>query len=278
VSISHDGPGQKHRGPDPFDDPKTDKAIRDLYQLKKAAGDPISIGAMIHAHNPDRAEVAAWMREKLQDPDVNIGEGAIIEVYDEGAKQDSPRTHDQRQMLRQTSFRNIRHGADSNFSITGLRMTEWLDTMQHGRMLDSVGMRCGMDREDTLTVDLMGNVITCQNTSIASKAPNGEPHKAGNIGDLSAVEIRTSVHFMNRAHCHGCPVVQTCKGGCMFLTGDLFDASCENTYTDHIPYFAAAVEALTGYVPIYVEDEANELPEERKDIFGYGKPARCQVP
>ena len=58
----------------------------------------------------------------------------------------------------------------------------------------------------------------------------------------------------------------------MYLTGDLFDASCENAYTDHIPYFAVAVETLTGYVPIYIEDEAGDLPEERKDIFGYGKP------
>jgi uncharacterized protein len=129
-----------------------------------------------------------------------------------------------------------------------------------------------MDREDTLTIDLLGNVITCQNTSTAAKAPNGEMHKAGNIGEFSAIEVRTSVHFMNRDHCRGCPVVQTCKGGCMFLTGDLFNASCDNTYTDHISYFAAAVEALTGYVPIYIEDEANDLPEERKDIFGYGKP------
>jgi uncharacterized protein len=234
---------------------------------------------MIHAHNPDRAEVASWMREKLQDPDINIGEGAIIEIYDEAAKQDSPKTNNERQMLRKISFSNIRYGADNNFNITRLRMNEWLETMQYGRMLDSLGMRCGMDREDTLTVDLMGNVITCQNTSIAAKAPNGESHKGGNIADLSAVKITTSVHFMNRRHCPGCPVVQTCKGGCMFLTGDLFDASCENTYTDHIPYFAAAVEALTGYVPIYVEDEANELPEERKDIFGYGKPKPfgCEV-
>ena len=130
-----------------------------------------------------------------------------------------------------------------------------------------------MDEADTLTVDLMGNVLTCQNTSAASRAPNGEPHGAGTIENLYAIEINTSVHFMNRDHCSGCPVVQSCRGGCMFLTGDLFDASCDNTFTDHVAYFAAAVEALTGYVPIYIEDEADNLPEERKDIFGYGKPA-----
>ncbi|MGB8699544.1 MAG: radical SAM protein [Thermosynechococcaceae cyanobacterium] len=272
ISISHDGPGQKFRGLDPFENPEKAEAILDLYRRKKAVDDPISIGAMIHAHNPDRAAVVEWFQEKFCDSDINIGEGAVIEVYDELAKQNSPSNYETHLMLRQTSFRNIRYQADSNFGISKIRISEWLSTMQTGRMLDSLGMRCGMDAADTLTVDLMGNVITCQNTSTMSEAPNGEPHKSGNIDNIKDIEIKTSVHFMNRVHCRGCPVVQTCKGGCMFLTGELFNASCDNTFTDHIPYFVAAVEILTGYVPIYIEDEAGNLPEERKDIFGYGKP------
>jgi uncharacterized protein len=273
VSMSHDGPGQKYRGPDPFDDPEKADAILDLYRRKKAAGDPMSVGAMIHAQNPDRAAVAAWLREKFHDAEINIGEGSVIQVYDEGAKQNSPKARSDHLQLRETSFRNIRHRADRNFSVSGLRMHEWLDTMQHGRILDGLGMSCGMDEADTLTVDLMGNVLTCQNTSAASRAPNAEPHRAGSIKNLHAVEVKTSVHFMNRDRCHGCPVVQSCRGGCMFLTGDLFDASCDNAFTDHVPYFAAAVEALTGYVPVYIEDDAGRLPDERKDPFGYGKPA-----
>jgi len=271
--MSHDGPGQKYRGPDPFDDPEKADAILDLYRRKKAAGDPMSVGAMIHAQNPDRAAVAAWLREKFHDAEINIGEGSVIQVYDEGAKQNSPKARSDHLQLRETSFRNIRHRADRNFSVSGLRMHEWLDTMQHGRILDGLGMSCGMDEADTLTVDLMGNVLTCQNTSAASRAPNAEPHRAGSIKNLHAVEVKTSVHFMNRDRCHGCPVVQSCRGGCMFLTGDLFDASCDNAFTDHVPYFAAAVEALTGYVPVYIEDDAGRLPDERKDPFGYGKPA-----
>jgi uncharacterized protein len=102
VSISHDGPGQKYRGPDPFDDPEKWDAIMDLYRRKKAAGDPMSFGAMIHAQNPDRAAVAAWLREKLQDPEINIGEGAVIEVYDEGTKENSPATRGEHLMLRET--------------------------------------------------------------------------------------------------------------------------------------------------------------------------------
>ena len=268
VSLSHDGPGQKFRGPDPFSDADKTTAILDLYWRKKQAGDPVTVGAMIHAENGDRAEVALWLSEKFGDPDISIGEGAIIEVYDKDATEMSPKTRAQHLELRNVSLRNIRQRKDRAFHVARTRMGEWLDTMQRGRMLDSLGMKCGMDLPDTLTVDLMGNVITCQNTSIASHAPNGHPHKGGTIDDLDAVEIKTSVHFLNRDHCQGCPVVQACKGGCMYLTGDLFYASCNNTFTDHIPYFAAAVEALTGYTPIYIEDEAGRLPEVRRDIFG----------
>ena len=272
VSISHDGPGQRVRGPDPFDNEQQASAILDLYKRKKASGDQVIVGAMIYAENGDRAAISRSLSEKFEDPDIIIGEGAIIEVYDRGGKDVNPKEHQDHLKLRTTSLRNIRGRADRAFMISRMRMGEWLGTMQYGRMLDSLGMKCGMDQTDTLTIDLLGNVLTCQNVSKASAAPNGEAHSGGNIDKIEAVEIKTSVHFMNRSHCHGCPVVQVCKGGCMYLTGDLFYSSCNNTYTDHIPYFAAAVEALTGYLPVYVEDESDCLPEARKDIFGRGKP------
>jgi uncharacterized protein len=277
VSISHDGPGQSVRGPDPLENEQQAAAILDLYKRKKASGDQVTVGAMIYPKNADRAVISRWLSEKFEDPDIIIGEGAIIEVYDRDGKDVSPATLQDHLDLRTASLRNIRARADRAFMVSRMRMGEWLGTMQHGRMLDSLGMKCGMDQSDMLTLDLLGNVLTCQNVSKASAAPNGEAHCGGSIDKIEAVEIKTSVHFMNRSHCHGCPVVQVCKGGCMYLTGDLFYSSCNNTYTDHIPYFAAAVEALTGYLPLYLEDESDCLPEARKDIFGFGKPAPAEV-
>jgi uncharacterized protein len=271
VSISHDGPGQSVRGPDPFDDPDVSEAIFDLYNRKKEAGDNLGFGAMIHAKNADRAEIAQWFEEKFGEP-VFLGEGALVEIYDEGAMDSAVTDREDHLNLRTTSFRNIRSGADSSFMITRQRMDDYYTTMRSGRMLDSLSMKCSMDKPDILTVDLRGEVITCQNVNINAVAENGAPHRAGSLDNLHGVEIRTAIHFLNRDHCHGCPVVQTCKGGCMYLSEDLFKASCNNTYTDHIPYFVAAVEAITGFAPVYIEDEAGYLPEDRKDIFGMGKP------
>jgi uncharacterized protein len=51
----------------------------------------------------------------------------------------------------------------------------------------------------------------------------------------------------------------------MFLEGPLWEASCNNAYSDALPIFAAGIEFLTGLVPIYIE---GHLPEDRKDVFG----------
>ncbi len=51
----------------------------------------------------------------------------------------------------------------------------------------------------------------------------------------------------------------------MFLEGPLWEVSCNNAFSDALPIFAAGIEFLTGWVPIYID---GDLPEDRKDIFG----------
>jgi len=267
IAISHDGPAQAIRGDDPLTNILTAEPIKRLVEEKKKRGKQVSFNTMIHAQNMDRAKVQDWFKERIGD-DVIIGEGAVIEVYDEGAVENSLNTHEQRLAIRNLTHNQLVKSEISNFGIVHDRMNSWMGNMLYGRELSSLGMKCGVDRADTLIVDLAGNVITCQNGSAGATAPNGKPHKGGELSDLSGVKIETATHFRNRDHCSGCPVVQECKGGCMFLFDELFYRSCNNTYSDHISFFTAAVELTTGFKPIYIEDEAGKLPEERKDIFG----------
>ena len=51
----------------------------------------------------------------------------------------------------------------------------------------------------------------------------------------------------------------------MFLEGSLWDAGCDNAYSDNIPFLVASVEYLTGFAPYYIE---GDFREDRKDIFG----------
>lgn len=52
----------------------------------------------------------------------------------------------------------------------------------------------------------------------------------------------------------------------MFLEGPLWDASCDNAYSDALPIFAAGIEFLTGLIPVHID---GELRGDRKDIFGF---------
>jgi uncharacterized protein len=272
VAISHDGPGQSVRGPDPFKDILAGPAIRRLYREKKAIGKPISINPMIHAQNPDREAVQKWIIDAIGDDEVALGEGAVIEVYDEGAKENSLNTEQDRIDMRVRTYDHILNHKIDNYMVVQQRMNEWLNVLQDGRELKSLGMKCGMDSPDNITVDLAGNVVTCQNVSSVATAPNGKSHLGGTIDALSEVKIETSVHFANRDHCSNCPVVQSCKGGCMYLVGDLFYASCNNTYSDHLPFLAASIKLITGKDPVYIVDEDNKLPLDRRDILGEGLP------
>ena len=145
------------------------------------------------------------------------------------------------------------------------RMMSFVNSIRFNRPASSLGQKCGMDKSDSIAVDLKGNVLTCQNVSARSTAPNGESHRIGYVSDLASVALRTSTHWSKRAECPQCPVLQICKGACMFLEGPLWERSCDNAYSDALPIFAAGIESLTGLIPVHIE---GEFRSDRKDIFG----------
>ena len=264
IGLSHDGPGQFVRGPDPLDDPQKRTAILDLYKRLSPSG-RISFNAMLNNKNSDRAAIQRFFVELTGDKNVPIGEGAFIEAYDEGGLQNSISALDEKYSFRNLTLEQLRNGSINNFGIARSRIVEWVNSFAHARPAKGLGMKCGMDRENHIVVDLKGNVVTCQNVSIVSNAPNKESHYGGNVSDFEKIQIKTSTHWSKRESCSKCPMLQVCRGSCMFLEGPLFWASCENSFSDHVPFFAVAVEIATGYLPYRIE--ADHLPEHRKSIW-----------
>lgn len=265
VGLSHDGPGQKARGPDPLDDPEKRKWVLDLWSRLGPRG-RMSFNAMTHMGNLDRGATEAFFEKFLGTKDFILGQGDFVDAYDEGGAAASPRTREEHLLFRRTAMRSIREGKSARTDIVGKRIDEWVNSISTHRPSSALGQKCGMDRLDSLAVDLSGYVITCQNVSAAAVAPNGRPHALGHVSNLEAVKLRTSTHWSLRPDCSSCPMLQACKGSCMFLEGDLFRQSCDNAYSDNLPTFAAAVEKLTGFLPFRIIGE--DLPEERMDMWG----------
>lgn len=265
IGISHDGPGQHVRGPDPFEDKQIRKTIFKLFDRRPGQ---ISVNSMIHRDNISRENVQKYFETLLEGREFVIGEGSFIDSYDEGGKAMSLHSEEEHYIFRDNSLREIRENRINRFMIAHKRFMEWVNSISNERHASTLGQKCGMDREDTIAVDLRGNVITCQNVSAVSTAPNGRSHLIGHVSKLDKVRLTTSTHWKFREECVNCPVLQVCKGSCMFLQDELFKKSCDAAYSDHIPFFAYTIERMTGWLPHKIEAQGYELPRERKDLWG----------
>jgi uncharacterized protein len=266
VAISHDGPGQSVRGPDPFDDPEKKKTILNFWKLMHKHN-RISFNAMMNSKNTSRKAVRDYFVELTGDPTVKIGEGGIVDAYDEDGITNSLQTLEEHFSYRRQSFNDI-FSTDGQINNSGIidkidSFTQSVLNHKHSRYLPQ---KCGMDNENTMAIDLRGNVITCQNTSSVEIGMNGENHLSGHITNMEAVEIKTATHWSNRKECSSCPVLHICKGSCMFLDKKFWDISCANAYSDNVALFALSIEKITGYIPITIKGE--DLPLERQDIWG----------
>ena len=265
VGISHDGPGQFVRGPDPLDDPKQKEIILSLFKRRSGK---VSFNSMINKHNMDRKKIQNFFQNLLNTEDFVIGEGSFIDAYDDGGVQNSLSTYEDHLVLRRTTTHQIRDQEINKFMVVHKRMNEWFNSILSQRNAEVLGQKCGMDREDTISVDLRGNILTCQNVSAVSTAPNGRSHLIGHVSNINKARLTTATHWSFREECTNCPVLQVCKGSCMFLQKDLFKKSCDNAYSDHISFFAVAIEMLTGWLPYRIEAQDYNLPEERIDLWG----------
>jgi uncharacterized protein len=246
-----------------LDDPQTRAGILQLIDRLAPKG-RVSINSMVHKDNPSRAALNAWMVERFGQG-VQIGEGSFIDPYDFGGLAQSVPDHQWAQEFSKHAFLEIRKGLVSNMHIASNKVMEFIESVATKRPASVLGQKCGMDRPDNMAVDLAGNVLTCQNTSAAAMAPNGQSHEVGSVTDLDAVRLTTSTHWSHRLDCPNCPVLQLCKGSCMFLEGALWDKGCDNAFADNIAFLAAGFEALTGFAPVFIDGPQRS---DRKDIFG----------
>jgi uncharacterized protein len=266
VAISHDGPGQSVRGPDPFDDPAQKKIILDFYKIMRRQN-RISFNSMLNSKNQSRKAIHDWFIELTGDPTVPLGEGSMVDAYDEDGITNSLDSLEDHFKFRQTTFDEIRF-SDGNigFGIITQKIDDFTKGVLGHQSAEYLNQKCGMDIPGVIATDLRGNVMTCQNVSPVETSKNGESHFGGTIDDIENIALKSATHWMNRPHCKDCPVLQICQGSCMFLDGKYWETSCANAYSDAVVKFALSIEKITGFIPVLIKGEG--LPLERQDVFG----------
>ena len=267
VGVSHDGLGQSVRGVDPFEDPVKKKTILGFYRMQTRLKKGFSFNAMLSRNNQSRKAIYDWFVDLTGDENITLGEGTLVDAYDEDGITNSLQTKADHFNFRQTAVRDILvTGGKIGFTMILGKIDNFVNSTLLQVDAKYLGQKCGMDNEHTLAVDLKGNVLTCQNVSSVEISKNGESHLAGNLANYDDVEIKTSTHWSRRDECPKCPVLQLCQGACMFLDNKYWKTSCANAYSDNVALFTLAIRQITGYTPYFIKGDG--LPLERQDIFG----------
>jgi uncharacterized protein len=131
------------------------------------------------------------------------------------------------------------------------KVDEFMRSQAQSRPLAALGQKCGMDRDDSIAVDMKGNVMTCQNMSASTN------HKIGHVDLFEDISLNTAYHFSTRSECPRCPVVQLCKGACLFLEDGYWEAACDNSFSHNLAVLAAALYYQTqGLILTRIEGES----------------------
>jgi uncharacterized protein len=242
IGLSHDGPGQNLRGPDPLDDPEKRRWIETLLAERPGK---VSINTVLTRKNHSLEAIATWFRERLG-KDVPLALEGVVNTYDAATLLGSGAfDEDDLRHLSDEVFYPLAN--DPNTFGLGERLNGFIRSLVERRPVTALEQKCGMDRADDIAVDLMGNVMTCQNTGAKGV------HKIGHVEAFEEIALDTATHFAFRPECMACPVVQLCKGSCMFLEGEFFAQSCRNEYAYNLGILRAALYHLTGLMLVRVE-------------------------
>jgi uncharacterized protein len=250
VGLSHDGPAQKFRGPDPLRENANLANIQRWWRRRGPVG-RMSFNCVLHRHNQSIKAVRQYIAEKLDVPpmSVEISTEEIMLPYDGGGLALSLKG-DEHQRYMHTLFWELATGSGMSVQTLREKVDEFLRSIAEKRPLASLGQKCGMDRQDSIAVDLKGNVMTCQNMSALTK------HGIGNVEAFDDIALTTSYHFNTRAECPKCPLVQLCKGACMFLEDKYWTAACDNAFTHNLAVLAAALYHQTRLILTKIEGAA----------------------
>lgn len=232
LTFSHDGVGYHLRGEDPLQDPKKVDLWRLAVQKLGA-----SINCVLTPANTDINASAEYIREKLGNVHFNF-EGIMTHL----GVQDSELIFTPELML--TLQRNIfkeltKNGWDKFPALTGKANEILLDLVQR-RKVEHGEVKCGMNRENIMAINMNGDVLSCHDYATEDKY-------VGNITALEQVDL--SKHFKSwdkRSKCPKCLVLPFCRGACPQVEGLARTLTCKNEFNYHFAIFQAVWWLLFG--------------------------------
>jgi uncharacterized protein len=246
VGLSHDGPGQYVRGKDPL---LTEALpfIQKLY-LKLSALGRMSFNCVLTKDNMCISDIRQHIANAIgvEEMMLQVQTEELFTPYDEQTAYLGPKdASDRSTILHKVFWENANKGA---LPTTNAKFGQFFRTIASGIPSSVLRQKCGADSPNVLSMDLYGNVLTCQNTSAKDSR-----HLLGTVDDFDNLKLTSSTHWSLRKECPSCPVLQLCKGSCMYTQDELWTMGCNNSFAYNLGIFATAMYFITGKVLTKIE-------------------------
>ncbi|GHV57105.1 hypothetical protein FACS189460_3090 [Deltaproteobacteria bacterium] len=263
LTLSWDGPGQRLRGSDPLADPAV------LANFRR-----------IHAANPGLTQLApVWTRannsparyldlaEEVLGFPPTLGDAAPVVVMDaDGLKAAIP----------PEGLPELTRGLAEAWSAGRLKGwnigQDYIFRFFSRLNVSGIEAACHALSEKTLTVNLAGDILACQNVDKNGYDPvTGERYRLGRLQDLpagAAVPLPWCVNLRARfeTRCNQCLVKGLCGGGCPYSSPEYFDYNCRASFHYRLALLVMALHALTGRILRWDSFVPPETTEEKKDV------------
>lgn len=243
VSLSWDGDGQHLRGEDPLRSPRTRDNIRELFEQKQCSLSPV-----LTRESGQLGDIIHKAKKLLGIDAVSLSDLAFLVAHDDMSAQAAlPENR-----LRTYAAGIHRHCLSGELDAVS---TLFFKAVHFLRRLNSHPVQtgetaCFASSDNVLTVDLRGNILTCQNFEASSKGENGETYCLGNI--FGGMERRRpnlrALKKRQQTRCLHCPARQICKGGCPYWPAKYVDYNCRASLAQAMPVLGIAMHMLTGDV------------------------------
>lgn len=251
LGISHDGPAyEAQRGEDPLKNPEQLKWIKYAYHRLFPLG-KIGFNAVLSSKNVSLHIVREYIGHYLEvnPQEIPLSTEEILLPYDEGGMSLSVLDGLTSKRLTHTVFYEAIRGFTMPMASVREKLKHFLDSIAERRPSYALGQKCGMDRADNISVDMNGNVMTCQNTSALTE------HNMGHLNAFDNIRLKKAHHWSTREECVKCPVLQLCQGACLFLEDDMWKQACDNSFAYNVGAMAAALFHATRLVLIEIKGE-----------------------
>jgi uncharacterized protein len=245
VGLSWDGPGQKLRGKDVLADPVI---LAGVKAIRKTNPGNIGFTPVMTVENTSHKVYVDAVAALVGDREFNIGESRIATIYDDYAARYAIPMGDLPAFSRRF-YRDLVAGVLPQHATAHTAV--WQFMAELGKPV-SPGSRCFVTDKNTLTVDLAGNILTCQNFGAqAVDEDSGEPHGLGKVSDLApgaSVPVPPAARMSGKqgAKCSRCLVLSVCRGGCPYSPEAYEEYNCAAAYHQYLPIIGMALHHLTG--------------------------------